>query len=61
MNNQGYISVMKEYDFYNSNDNDFEIIDECPFNKINSLPENNITNNFTHENVKLQNFFVYFS
>ena len=58
MNDQGYISVMKEYDFYNINDNDFEIIDECPFNKINSLPENNITNNFNHENVKLQNFFV---
>lgn len=58
MNDQGYKTVMKEYDFYNSNDNDFEIIDECPTNYINSLPENNITNNFTHENVKLQNFFV---
>jgi hypothetical protein len=49
---------MKEYDFYNSNDNDFEIIDECSTNYINSLPENNITNNFTDEKVKLQNFFV---
>ena len=58
MNDQGYKTVMKEYDFYNSNDNDFEIIDECPTNYINSLPENNITNNFTHDNVKLQNFFV---
>ena len=58
MNDQGYKTVMKEYDFYNSNDNDFEIIDECPTNYINSLPENNIVNNFTHESVKLQNFVV---
>ena len=58
MNDQGYKAVMKEYDFYNSNDNDFEIIDECPTNYVNSLPENNIANNFTHESVKLQNFFV---
>ena len=49
---------MKEYDFYNSNDNDFEIIDECPTNYINSLPENNISNNLIYESDKLQNFFV---
>ena len=29
-NDQGYNSVLKEYDFYNSNDDEFEIIDEFP-------------------------------
>ena len=36
----GYKSVLKEYDFYNNTDNDFEIIDECPTNDMNNKNDN---------------------
>jgi len=45
-NDQGYKSVMKEYDFYNDDNNDFEIIDEVPTNYINTSSKNN--NNSTN-------------
>ena len=56
MNDEGYNSVLKEYDFYHSNDNDFEIIEEYS-NKPNI--NKNIKNNMEikkNQNEKLQNF-----
>jgi hypothetical protein len=46
-NDQGYKLVMKEYDFYNNNDNDdFEIIEDIPTNYITTASkETNISNN----------------
>ena len=47
-NNQrdnGYNSVLKEYDFYHNEDNDFEIIDEIPNDCYNSKNDNNDKNN----------------
>ena len=64
MNDQGYKSVLKEYDFYNINDNDFEIIDEigeCQDNFINTLNDYNKHNNnleLKKYNVKLQTFII---
>ena len=61
-NDQGYKSVIKEYDLYNNDINDFEIIDEIPTNYINDKKDNNNNNNKnqeiknTKENDKLQNF-----
>ena len=43
-NGQGYKTVMKEYDFYNNDNDDFEIIDEIPTNYINTTSNNNMTN-----------------
>ena len=51
-NDQGYKSVMKEYDFYNDDINDFEIIDEIPTNYMNT-PSNN--NNSSKNNNSLKN------
>jgi hypothetical protein len=65
LNDQGYNSVMKEYDFYNNNNNnidDFEIIDEIPTNYINPTvnekneKDNTITN--SDQKDKLQNFVI---
>ena len=60
-NDQGYKSVIKEYDLYNNDINDFEIIDEIPTNYINDKKDNNNNNKNqeiknTKENDKLQNF-----
>ena len=51
-NDQGYKSVMKEYDFYNDDINDFEIIDEIPTNYINTSSNNN---NSSKNNNSLKN------
>ena len=48
-NDQGYKSVMKEYDFYNDDNNDFEIIDEIPTNYINTSSNNNNTSKNNNE------------
>ena len=62
MDDQGYKSVLKEYDFYHSNDNDFEIIEEYSNKYINTLNDNNnnIKNNLKiqNQNEKLQNFII---
>ena len=59
-NDQGYKSVIKEYDLYNNDINDFERIDEIPTNYINDKKDNNNNKNqeikSTKENDKLQNF-----
>ena len=59
-NDQGYKSVIKEYDLYNNDINDFEIIDEIPTNYINDKKGNNNDKNDeikkTKDNDKLQNF-----
>ena len=63
MSDQGYKSVLKEYDFYHSNDNDFEIIEEYS-NKYINTPNDNNNNNFKNnlenknQNEKLQNFII---
>ena len=51
-NDQGYKSVMKEYDFYNDDINDFEIIDEIPTNYMNTSSNNN---NSSKNNNSLKN------
>ena len=67
-NDQGYNSVMKEYDYYNNNINDdFEIIDDIPNSYI--MPENNNKNTQNNNNTmtdsklektkkKLENFIT---
>ena len=50
----GYDSVIKEYDFYNTNDNDFEIIDEVPND---FMKEDNKTN-FYNNQTNLEKFVV---
>ena len=62
-NDQGYNSVMKEYDFYNNNNiDDFEIIDEIPTNYINPTDNEKNKNDNTIPNYdqkkKLQNFVI---
>ena len=60
-NDQGYKSVIKEYDLYNDDINDFEVIDEIPTNYINdkkdkdNIDKNN-ENKKPNENDKIQNF-----
>ena len=50
-NDQGYKSVIKEYDLYNDDINDFEVIDEIPTNYINDKKDkDNIDKN--NENKK---------
>ena len=62
MKDQGYNSVIKEYDFYNCNDNDFEIIYEYSNNKKDQQNDekNNINNNDKNNknNKKIQNFIL---
>ena len=60
MNDQDYKSVLKEYDYYNSNDNDFEIIDELPDNFMYNPTGNDINNNIKikDQDTKLKNFIL---
>ena len=65
MNDLGYKSVLKEYDFYHSNDNDFEIIEEYSNNYINTPNDNDNNNNsiknnleIKNQNEKLQNYII---
>ena len=53
-NDQGYKSVMKEYDFYNNDNDDFEIIDEIPTNYINTTSNNNINNSLKNSEIEKQ-------
>ena len=53
-NDQGYRSVMKEYDFYNNDNDDFEIIDEIPTNYINTTSNNNINNSLKNSEIEKQ-------
>ena len=53
-NDQGYKSVMKEYDFYNNDNDDFEIIDEIPTNYINTTSNNNMTNSLKNSDIEKQ-------
>lgn len=60
MNDQDYKSVLKEYDYYNSNDNDFEIIDELPDNFMYN-PTSNVINNsikIKDQDKKLKNLII---
>ena len=53
-NGQGYKTVMKEYDFYNNDNDDFEIIDEIPTNYINTTSNNNMTNSLKNSDIEKQ-------
>ena len=53
-NDQGYKSVMKEYDFYNNDNDDFEIIEEIPTNYINTTSNNNINNSLKNSEIEKQ-------
>ena len=62
-NDQGYTAVEKEYDFFNNNITDFEIINDIPnsfINPENNNDINNIKNNndlkFEKQKKKLENF-----
>ena len=64
-NDPGYKQVMQEYDFYNDNNNDFEIIDEIPTSYINNTSKeidknNDKTKNSINEKQKekLEKFIV---
>lgn len=64
-NDPGYKQVMQEYDFYNDNNNDFEIIDEIPTSYISNTSKeidknNDKTKNSINEKQKekLQKFIV---
>ena len=50
----GYNSVLKEYDFYHNDDNDFEVIDEIP-NEFNNKNEDNDKNNKSNSIEDLNN------
>ena len=52
-----YKSVLKEYDFYNNNDNDFEIIEECT-NTHNNISNNETKNEIINQNFKFENFII---
>ena len=65
LNDQGYKQVMKEYDFYNNNNDDFEIIDEIPTSYINDSPKEIYKNkeklknsNLEKQKEKLEKFIV---
>ena len=62
-NDQGYNSVLKEYDFYNSNDDEFEIIDEFPKNYISNIGEKNSNDKenikeIINKKEKIKNFII---
>ena len=60
----GYNSVLKEYDFFHNEDNDFEIIDEIPNDCNNSKNNNNDKNNNSisiedaNNNAKFKDFIL---
>ena len=53
-----YKSVLKEYDFYNNNDDDFEIIEECPNSYINNIDNNENKNEAINQNSKFESFIL---
>ena len=60
----GYNSVLKEYDFYHNDDNDFEVIDEIPNESNNNKNDNNDKNNIStsiedlNNNKKFKDFIL---
>ena len=54
----GYKTVLKEYDFYNNTDNDFEIIEDCPKNDMNNKNDNSFED--LCQNSIIQNYILIF-
>ena len=49
---QGYKTVMKEFDYYNNDVDDFEILDEIPTNYINPTPDTKDNHNNNQDNTQ---------
>jgi len=54
----GYKSVLKEYDYYNNTENDFEIIDEYENNYTNNQKDNINKEDEIKQKSKFQNFIA---
>ena len=53
-NDQGYTAVEKEYDFFNNNITDFEIINDIPNSFINPENNNDINNIKNNNDLKFE-------